>query len=258
MTTTSTTPSHHHHVDSQFGDQACAYLTSQVHAAGRDLERLQHFLAAFPGASVLDIGCGAGHASYVAAAQAGCVIAYDLSAQMLDVVAATARERGLDNLTTRQGVAESLPFEDSSMDVVISRYSAHHWHDVGMALREIRRVLRPGGQCVMMDIMSPGHPASDIWLQTIEALRDTSHVRDYSAGEWAGFFSHAGLAVNQMHCERQTLDFTSWVQRMRTPEALVAAIRLYQDSAPEEVKRYFDLQPDGTFTSDTLWMSGTR
>ena len=40
----------------------------------------------------------------------------------------------------QQGYAETLPFADASFDVVISRYSAHHWHDVGQALREVKRV----------------------------------------------------------------------------------------------------------------------
>lgn len=253
-----TTQSHHARVESQFGEQASAYLTSQVHASGRDLQRLGAFLDNYPDARVLDIGCGAGHASYTAASRVHSVVACDLSSQMLDVVSKTAKERGMDNLTTRQGVAESLPFDDGSFDIVISRYSAHHWHDVGMAVREVRRVLRQGGQFVMMDIMSPGNPLTDVWLQTVESLRDTSHVRDYSAGEWATFFSAASLAVNQVYCERQQLDFTTWVERMRTPQPLVEAIRIYQQSASDEVKTYFDLQADGTFTSDTIWMSGTK
>ncbi len=37
---------------------------------------------------------------------------------------------------------------------------------------------------IIMDVMSPGHPVRDVWLQTVEALRDTSHVRNYSSGEW--------------------------------------------------------------------------
>jgi ubiquinone/menaquinone biosynthesis C-methylase UbiE len=43
-----------------------------------------------------------------------------------------------------------------AFDVVISRYSAHHWHDVGQALREVKRVLKPGGIFIIMDVMSPG------------------------------------------------------------------------------------------------------
>jgi ubiquinone/menaquinone biosynthesis C-methylase UbiE len=57
---------------------------------------------------------------------------------------------------TQQGYAETLPFADASFDVVISRYSAHHWHDVGQALREVKRVLKPGGVMIIMDVMSPG------------------------------------------------------------------------------------------------------
>lgn len=178
-----TTQSHHDHVEKQFSSQASEYLTSTVHASGRDLQRLAVRLADYPDASVLDMGCGAGHASFVAAQNVSAVVAYDLSAQMLDVVAQAAEARQLKNITTRQGYAESLPFADNAFDIVISRYSAHHWHDVGAALREVNRVLKPGGRLIVMDVMSPGHPVRDIWLQTVEALRDTSHVRNYTSGE---------------------------------------------------------------------------
>ncbi|HAF52705.1 MAG TPA: SAM-dependent methyltransferase, partial [Leclercia adecarboxylata] len=87
-----TTQSHHDNVEKQFGSQAKAYLTSAVHASGRDLQRLAERLADFPDASVLDLGCGAGHASFVAAQQVSHVTAYDLSSQMLEVVSADASE----------------------------------------------------------------------------------------------------------------------------------------------------------------------
>ena len=247
-----TTHSHHDNVEKQFGSQANAYLSSAVHASGRDLVRLGERLSAFPQAHVLDLGCGAGHASFTAAQQVAHVTAYDLSSQMLEVVAEAAKAKGLGNIDTRQGYAESLPFDDASFEVVISRYSAHHWHDVGQALREVKRVLKPGGVMIIMDVMSPGHPVRDIWLQTVEALRDTSHVRNYSSGEWLALANDAGLVINHLSTDRLPLEFSSWVARMRTPEALVAAIRLYQDSASAEVKAYFALQDDGSFTSDTI------
>lgn len=247
-----TTHSHHDNVEKQFGSQAKAYLTSAVHASGRDLQRLQARLAEFPEAHLLDLGCGAGHASFVAAGEVAQVTAYDLSSQMLAVVAQAARDKGLNNISTRQGYAESLPFDAASFDVVISRYSAHHWHDVGQALREVKRVLKPGGTLIIMDVMSPGHPVRDIWLQTVEALRDTSHVRNYSSGEWLALAAEAGLAVDNLITDRLPLNFASWVERMRTPAVLCEAIRLYQESASAEVKTWFALQEDGSFTSDTI------
>ena len=253
-----TTRSHHDNVEKQFGSQANAYLTSTVHASGRDLQRLAERLSAFPQASVLDMGCGAGHASFAAAHQVKQVVAYDLSAQMLDVVAQAAKEKGLDSIATRQGYAESPPFEDGSFDVVISRYSAHHWHDVGRALREVNRVLKPGGVVIVMDVMSPGHPVRDIWLQTVEALRDTSHVRNYSSGEWLSLMNDANLIADTVLTDRLPLAFSSWVARMRTPQVLIDAVRLYQQSASAEVQAYFALQQDGSFTSDTIMVEAHK
>ncbi|SNY61027.1 class I SAM-dependent methyltransferase [Enterobacter sp. CC120223-11] len=253
-----TTQTHHNNVEKQFGSQASAYLTSAVHASGRDLQRLGERLSAYPEARVLDLGCGAGHASFVAAANVASVTAYDLSAQMLDVVKQAAKDKGLNNIITAQGYAEILPFDDAAYDVVISRYSAHHWHDVGQALREVKRVLKPGGIFIMMDIMSPGHPLRDIWLQTVEALRDTSHVRNYSSGEWFSMINESGLVTDSLIADRLSLEFSSWVTRMRTPEALCTAIRLYQESASQEVKTYFELQDDGSFSSDTLMVEAHK
>ncbi|CBG86995.1 class I SAM-dependent methyltransferase [Citrobacter rodentium] len=253
-----TTHSHHDNVEKQFGSQASAYLTSAVHASGRDLTRLAERLSSSPSARVLDMGCGAGHASFVAAQKVNQVVAYDLSAQMLEVVAQAAQERGLTNIVTRQGYAESLPFEAGAFDIVISRYSAHHWHDVGQALREVNRVLKPGGVLIVMDIMSPGHPVRDIWLQTVEALRDTSHVRNYSSGEWLSLINEANLITDSVVTDRMALEFSSWVARMRTPAALVDAIRIYQESASTEVKAYFGLQDDGSFSSDTIMVEAHK
>lgn len=247
-----TTTTHHDHINKQFSSQAGAYLTSAVHAAGRDLQQLTQRLAALPHAEVLDLGCGAGHASFAAASQVAQVTAYDLSASMLEVVARAAQEKGLHNITTQQGYAEHLPFNDERFDVVISRYSAHHWHDVGQALREAKRVLKPGGVVIIMDVMSPGHPVRDIWLQTVEALRDTSHVRNYASGEWLALANEAGFITDGLTTDRLPLEFSSWIARMRTPQPLSDAIRLYQESASQEVKNYFELQDDGSFTSDTI------
>ncbi|WP_337264072.1 MULTISPECIES: class I SAM-dependent methyltransferase [unclassified Serratia (in: enterobacteria)] len=250
--------SHKNAVERQFGEQAHAYLTSAVHAQGKDLQRLAQLLEGSSEARLLDVGCGAGHASFTAAARVAQVVAYDLSAQMLDVVGKAAAEKGLGNVQVQQGVAERLPFDDASFDVVISRYSAHHWHDVGQALREVKRVLKPGGRAIFMDVVSPGHPLLDIYLQTVEVLRDTSHVRNYAPGEWLGMFTEAGLLVREVTADRLELEFSSWVARMRTPEHFVIAIRALQQGAAEDVRQHFAIQADGSFTSDIMMFEVTK
>ncbi|WP_392564501.1 class I SAM-dependent methyltransferase [Orbus wheelerorum] len=249
---------HHDKVKKQFGQQANAYLTSKVHSQGEDLKKLAELLISYPLANLLDLGCGAGHVSFLAAGLVKSVTAYDLSDEMLDVVENTAKERGINNIITQQGTVEKLPFADNSFDIITSRYSLHHWCDVGIAMREVKRVLRPGGKFFLIDVTSPGDPVLDVWLQTVEALRDTSHVRDYTPGELMTFITQSGLMIDKTYRYRLLLQFDSWVKRMRTPDVLINAIRAYQVSAGKETQQYFALQEDGSFTSDTLLIGATR
>ncbi len=88
------TAQHTQVVQKQFGEQAAAYLSSAVHAQGTEFALLQAELVGQGEARVLDLGCGAGHVSFHVAPLVKEVVAYDLSQQMLDVVAAAAVDRG--------------------------------------------------------------------------------------------------------------------------------------------------------------------
>jgi ubiquinone/menaquinone biosynthesis C-methylase UbiE len=243
---------HHDQVADAFGTTAAAYLTSQTHASGADLATLAAEIGSTPDADVLDLGCGAGHASFACAAHARSVVAYDLAEPMLAMVAAAARERGLTNIRTQQGTAERLPFADASFDWVVSRFSAHHWHDVKQALAEVRRVLKPGGRVLFIDVVGADHPLLDTHLQAIELLRDGSHVRNYRADEWVALFAAAGCAASVRERWRIAIEFEPWIARMRTPAERVQAIRSMWASAPDEVREYYGLQADGSFMLDVL------
>lgn len=236
----------------QFGNTASAYLTSTVHAQGADLAQLHEIAASLPKRPVvLDLGCGAGHASFAVAPAAAAVTAYDLSPEMLDVVAQAAHERRHDNIHTRQGNVASLPFADASMCMVVTRFSAHHWLDVPAALREVKRVLKPRGVLVIIDITAPEEPLHDTTLQAVELLRDGSHVRDYRPSEWTRMLRDAGFASEQAGNWKLDMRFDEWTARMRTPPERVSAIRSLLRNAPDETRRYFAVQADDSFTIDS-------
>ena len=245
-------------VTKQFGAQAEAYVESSVHAQGADLDQAAALLAGQSEARVLDLGCGGGHVSFRAAPLVGAVVAYDLSADMLAAVARVANERGLANITTRQGRVEALPFADHHFDFVLSRYSAHHWYGFGQALAEARRVLRPGGTALFMDTISPGTALLDTYLQSVELIRDPSHVRDYSTAEWLNALAAAGFTPKSVITRRVRLDFDAWVTRMATPAPQVTAIRALQEQMAEDVVKHFAIEADGSFTIDTAAIEVSR
>lgn len=237
-------------VAEQFGNTAAAYLTSAVHAQGADLAAMRDVAAKLGQPEVLDLGCGAGHASFAVAPVARSVVAYDLSSRMLEVVAAASQARGLGNISTRQGDVAQLPYADASFDLVLTRFSAHHWPDVQAALSEVARVLRPGGSLVVVDIVAPKQALFDTTLQAVELLRDASHVRDYRTCEWSAKLSAAGLEHELCSQWKLPMKFDEWVARMQTPPPRVQAIRNLFDTAPEEATAYFQLQDDYTFSID--------
>ena len=242
-------------VTGQFGPRAAAYVTSAVHSQGPDLEELAALVSGHGQARVLDLGCGGGHVGFHAAPHVREVVCYDLSDDMLQAVAGEASRRGLANIETRQGEAETLPFADASFDFVLSRFSAHHWRDVPAGLREARRVLKAGGEAAFVDAVSPGAPLLDTYLQAIELLRDPSHVRDYSIEEWIGMAEDAGFAARLQARRRLRLDFASWIRRMATPDVQVHAIRALQVAMASEVSRHFEIEADGSFTIDTMTLA---
>ncbi len=245
------TASHNAVVLDQYNTRASAYVNSAVHAAGEDLDLIAQIVANQRGAVALDVGCGGGHLTYRLAPLVSEVVACDLTESMLAAVVEQASLRGLPNIDTREAAAESLPFQTATFDVVATRFSAHHWHAFAEGIAEMARVLKPGGLALMSDVVSPGVSLLDTWLQTLELLRDPSHVRDASTAEWDAALAAAGLAIERIEHLRLRLDFATWVARMDTPEPQVTAIRMLQARAASAVKDYFEMEEDSSFTVDT-------
>ena len=242
----------------QFGEVAEHYRTSRVHAAGKDLEQLVHLASLRGKEIVLDAGCGAGHTALALAPFAHHVIAVDLSEAMLAQGKILAQARGLANLTFAQEDVEALPYPSATFDLAVSRYSAHHWPHPRQALRELYRVLRPGGRLLLGDIVSYDDFVTDTHLQAIELLRDPSHVRDHTVAQWLTMLTETGFAAQVRYTWPLRLEFTAWTQRMATPPDAVAMLRKLLAHAPTEVRTQLQIEPDGSFTLQGALFEGVR
>jgi SAM-dependent methyltransferase len=113
-----------------------------------------------PGQSVLDLGCGAGMDSILAARQVGPtgkVIGVDMVGEMLAKARRNAEAAGVSNTDFRAGRADALPVPEGSVDVVITNGVFNLCVDKPKVVAELFRVLRPGGRLQMADILLEPH-----------------------------------------------------------------------------------------------------
>jgi ubiquinone/menaquinone biosynthesis C-methylase UbiE len=106
-----------------------------------------------PGMRVLDVACGTGEPAISIATQlagTGEVVGIDISEEPLKIAEQRARERQLPNISFRQGDVHSLPFAAASFDRITCRLGVMFFSDMPQAAREMRRVLRPGGQATFI------------------------------------------------------------------------------------------------------------
>ena len=235
------------HVESirhQYSTNADSYRTSNYHSSAPDLEVLREVAQLQGTERVLDIGTGTGHTALAVAQGANHVVGIDLTPQMLEQARQLAAERQITNVTFEEGDAQRLRYEDDSFDVVTCRVCAHHFADPLATVCESARVLRPGGCILWLDSVVPADPAQDTFLNTIELLRDPSHVRDFSISQWQAMFAEVGLAAEVAGQWATDLPFDDWTDRQSTAEEARVMLRQLFHTATSAVREAFRIRTD--------------
>jgi len=178
---------------------------------------------------VLDVATGTGHTAFAFAPHVHDVIAIDITPEMLLEGGRMRDESGIRNVQFQLVDAHDLPFENESFDVVTCRRAAHHFVDVHKALREMRRVLRPGGRLVVDDRSVPEDDFVDATLNRLDVLHDHSHIREYRPSEWRTVLQAARFIVETIEPytkHRPLSAFTSGVEPASVAEIrrIVAAL----------------------------------
>jgi SAM-dependent methyltransferase len=193
-----------------WSERAQLYVESDAHRQGEDLEALVEW--ARGAQTALDVATGGGH------------------------VARRLREEGIEVVTCDRSpgmrpdvicAAEHLPFADGSFDVVACRTAAHHFEDVHATVRELARV--SSDRVLLADTVNMGDA-----VERAEAIRDQSHVRNYSEAEWAEIVVGAGLELQEARLFEHSFDLLAWLERTGCEgEEAARAVELLGDRVSE-------------------------
>ncbi|MCU1436970.1 MAG: SAM-dependent methyltransferase [Naasia sp.] len=153
------------------------------------------------GLAVLDLGSGPGTITVDIAERVapGTVVGIDASADIVAQAAALADERGVSNVTFRTGNAYALELPDDSVDVAHAHQVLQHLSDPVAALRELARVVRPGGVIAARDvdyggaIWFPEPPGLDLWKSTYDAVHRSGGGEPNAGRRLKAWAREAGL-----------------------------------------------------------------
>jgi len=140
------------------------------HCPGRSWEAIGHLaLRLVPAITVADLGAGEGLLSQLIAHRAERVWCIDNSAKMVEVGTELAKKNGLANLVYKLGDIEAVPLPDKSVDLAILSQALHHASHPQTAVNEACRILKPGGQLLVLDLKEHHFEKArdlygDLWL----------------------------------------------------------------------------------------------
>jgi ubiquinone/menaquinone biosynthesis C-methylase UbiE len=181
----------------QFTRQATPFSTADTITDASALRMIVDAARPGPDDTVLDVACGGGIIVCAFAPEVRHATGIDMTPAMLDRARQLADEKALANVSWDQGDVGSLPYADGAFNIVVTRFSLHHFLDPIGVLREMVRVCAPGGRVVVVDMYASEDATKAAEWNRLEKLRDPSHVRCLTLTELTALFGAAGLPAPQ-------------------------------------------------------------
>jgi len=237
-------PPHSDLILDQFTRQAIPFSSAGAIRNEEALNRIVAMAEAEPEDTVLDVACGPGLLVCAFARVVRHATGIDLTPAMLDQARKMQEQQGLDNVTWKLADVLPLPYPDGQFSIVSTRFAFHHFLDPLAVLKEMRRVVIPGGRIVVADSAPAANKAAA--FNAMEILRDPSHVRAMPPEELRNLFTQAGLAEPRIEMYRLRGELEDLLSRSFPNDGDADRIRqIFTDSLADDALDMATLRKDG-------------
>lgn len=199
-----------------------------------------------------DLACGPGTFTRAFAPRVKFILGLDLTPALVAQAREAAARAGLDNLVFALGDAAAIPLADSLLDLAVCAYSLHHFADAGGSLRELARVVQPGGCVALVDLIAPEEPSRAAANNAIERARDASHVTTLRLSDLRRAVQAAGLRIRTWQITQRLRSFDEWMRIAgweRGDPAYEETRRLMEASMPNNSAGFYPRR----VTADLEW-----
>jgi SAM-dependent methyltransferase len=232
---------------SGWSGRAVAYARGFARITAPAIEPLLDAAGVGSGTGTLDAGCGPGPVSAAALARGARVTAVDADPGMLELAA-----RRCPQARTVRAVLPELPFEDNEFDAAVGNFVINHTGHPPAAVRELRRVLRPGGRLALTCWRYPAMRANTVFSEAVEAARVAYPEGVPSVVPFSAFAERDTFAalLTDAGCTEVTVEELRWTHRVDPDRwwadvlagtCVNAAVITSQDAPTvERIKREYD------------------
>lgn len=172
----------------------------------------------------------------------------DLCTEMLDKITDS-------RITKYEASLENLPFKDNSFDIIVSRQCLHYVENLETAMKEIKRILKPGGLMILGQIVPLENHYKEYW-DKIMKLRQPLRKRSYSETDWLRCFCDAGFVVRSVQNLQNRGSVSGWIKKYNVSDKkLIDQYSSMFLNAPEEFLKSYNVEIEESNVKYTTYWS---
>jgi len=231
---------HHEAIRQEYKKQAPSWATKEISS---DLLWVVDHLNLQPHYVALDVAAGTGLLGRAISPHVSQVVASDITEEMLAQGREETARDGTTNFRFEQGTAEDLLYPDASFDVVVTRFSVHHFIDPAAVVSEMSRVCRPGGKVAVVDMVAPQSEKLALRYNDLERLRDLTHTQALTVPGLNQLVGDAGLDNIDHYSREGEVNASNWLDSAQVEPAkrkqILAALNADLEGSSETGLRPF-------------------